>query len=168
MTHFKTLNFLATTIAVSLCFGGCQTAASQPDMTVIQQPGSQSSPLSENKSRLVLNVTGYEAATGQMMVALYTDAAAFDEEAAPLRDAQVTIDGLETQVVFEDLSTGQYAFKLYHDENGNGALDTGAFGIPTENYYFSNDASDPFSAPEFEEAAFTLEAGEAIKTINLN
>ncbi|WP_427454643.1 DUF2141 domain-containing protein [Litorimonas sp. WD9-15] len=124
--------------------------------------------MSQNISRLVLNVTGYEAATGQMMVALYADAAAFDEEAAPLRDAQVRIDGPETQVVFEGLAAGQYAFKLYHDENGNGELDIGAFGIPTEDYYFSNDASDPFSAPEFEEAAFTLEAGEDIKMIDLN
>ncbi len=31
-----------------------------------------------------------------------------------------------------DLPYGRYAISTYHDENDNGELDSGLFGIPTE------------------------------------
>jgi uncharacterized protein (DUF2141 family) len=37
---------------------------------------------------------------------------------------------------------------VYHDENGNGKLDTGGLlGLPTEGYAFSNDAPARFGPP---------------------
>lgn len=117
---------------------------------------------------LIINVTGYEAQTGQIMVAVYNDEAAFDDEAAPLRDAKVAINAAQTVVTFEDLPTGDFAFKIFHDENSNGTLDTNSFGMPKESYAFSMDASDPFSAPEFEESKFILKKGENIRNVSFD
>ena len=54
------------------------------------------------------------------------------------------------------LPKGTYALALFQDLNGNGTLDTGAFGIPQEPTGFSNDAQDVMGPPSFEECSFTV------------
>ncbi len=119
-------------------------------------------------SRLSLNITGYEANEGQILVALYADGVNFDNEAKPFRDAKIRVTGPKTSVVFNGLPVGEYAFKIYHDENGNGELDTDLLGIPSEAYMFSNDASDPFSAPEWEESKFILPLGKMTRNLSFD
>ena len=156
----RRLSILALVSAAALA--GCQSSTALPAVLEVQKA------TSETPSRLVLNVKGYEVETGRIMVALYADRDAFDNETAPLRDAKVDITGPETNIVFEDLPVGEYAFKLYHDANGNGELDTNGFGIPSEDYFFSTGASDPFSAPEFEESKFVLPVGKMIRNVDLS
>lgn len=153
---------LSGTLTALLAFGGFQMGVALPHALKAQEAASNTA------SRLVLNITGYEGQTGQMMVALYADGAAFNNEARPFRDAKMTVVGAQTTVIFDGLPNGDYAFKLYHDVNGNGRLDTNGMGIPTEDYYFSNDASDPFSAPEWDEAVFSLPAGLTEREIDLS
>lgn len=57
---------------------------------------------------------------------------------------------------FKDLSQGEYALAIYHDENKNSKLDKNILGVPTEFYGFSNNARRTFSAPSFQEASFDL------------
>jgi uncharacterized protein (DUF2141 family) len=45
---------------------------------------------------------------------------------------------------------------VFHDENDNGVLDKGAFGIPTEGYGFSNNAKGFFGAPSWRAAGVTI------------
>ena len=66
--------------------------------------------------------------------------------------------------LFENTEPGVYAMSTFHDENDNNQLDTYFFGAPKESYGFSNDASRPFSAPLFSEAAVTI---NETKTINI-
>ena len=54
------------------------------------------------------------------------------------------------------LTPGIYAVAVFHDENLNDIFDQGIFGIPLENYGFSNDARGFFSAPDFEDAKFQV------------
>ena len=64
----------------------------------------------------------------------------------------------------DDLPFGRYAISAYHDENGNGELDTGLFGIPSEDYGFSNNARGGFGPPDFADAAFDFtESGQALE-----
>lgn len=51
---------------------------------------------------------------------------------------------------------GTWAAQAFHDENGNGKLDTNILGIPTEGLGFSNDAPFRFGPPAFADAAFQL------------
>lgn len=121
----------------------------------------------EDKASLKINVNGLEAQTGQVLIALFDSADGFEAN-TPLRDAAVDVEAADITISFSDLALGRYAFKLFHDVNGNGELDTDMLGIPSEPYSFSQDASDPFSAPEWDESKFSLRGGETVQTIMLD
>lgn len=66
-----------------------------------------------------------------------------------------------------DLPPGRYALAVYVDRNGNGKLDRGMFGIPSEPYGFSN-GGGAFGPPEFAEAQVELGAADMTIRIDLN
>jgi uncharacterized protein (DUF2141 family) len=74
--------------------------------------------------------------------------------------------GAKTVLVYRNLQAGSYALSVFHDENGNGKLDSNIAGIPTERYGFSRDARGRMAAPSFADAAFELRGDMSI-TIHL-
>ena len=66
----------------------------------------------------------------------------------------------------ENLPSGEYAIRMFHDVNGNGELDTNIVGRPTEPYAFSNNARGMFGPPAWEDARFVLE-GDVTQVIGL-
>ncbi len=58
---------------------------------------------------------------------------------------------------FKDLPFGTYAIGVFHDENGNGKVDTNFIGMPTEGFGASNDAKGSFGPPSFQDASFKME-----------
>ena len=58
-----------------------------------------------------------------------------------------------TVVTIRGVPPGRYAVEAFHDENGNGEIDRGLFGIPKEGVGFSNDAKIRMAPPKFAEAA---------------
>ncbi|WP_422359727.1 DUF2141 domain-containing protein [Reichenbachiella sp.] len=91
----------------------------------------------------------------------------FDSEGNWLKKGQkqqVSIDNTaEVKVEFKDLPEGTYAVAVIHDANANGELDTGAFGIPTEAYGFSNDARGMFGPADFNESQFEVNGNKQIE-----
>lgn len=71
------------------------------------------------------------------------------------------------RVVFTDLKPGAYVVVVIHDENNNSKLDSNALGMPTESYGFSNDARGLFAAPDFKNAAITLDDADRDARITL-
>lgn len=71
-------------------------------------------------------------------------------------------------VTFEDVESGTYAIRYYHDENGNRKMDTGNFGIPKEGYGFSNNARGFMGPPDFEDMLFEVsqDVKMSLKTVN--
>ncbi len=57
---------------------------------------------------------------------------------------------------FARVRPGTWAVAVIHDEDDDGELDKSFFGIPTEGYGFSRDASATFGPPDFEDAAFKV------------
>ena len=107
---------------------------------------------------LTIDVRNLEA-RGTVYLALYDDAE--DWMRSPARRAMAPVsDASQLEFVFEDIEAGTYAVALYHDLDGNGELDTGTFGIPTEPIGFSNDARGQFGPPGFDACGF-LVAGDA-------
>jgi uncharacterized protein (DUF2141 family) len=53
-----------------------------------------------------------------------------------------------------DLEAGRYALRIFQDLNGNGKLDTGWMGIPSEPYGFSNNAMGRFGPPSLADQLF--------------
>ncbi len=55
---------------------------------------------------------------------------------------------------FKNLPFGDYAIAIYQDLNGNGKLDTGNFGIPSEPFAFSNNFRPRWSGPSYSKCKF--------------
>jgi uncharacterized protein (DUF2141 family) len=72
----------------------------------------------------------------------------------------------DTRVTVANLPAGRYAVQAFLDENGNGEVDRGLFGVPKEGVGFSNDAKIRFGPPKFAEAVFAFD-GNA-RTIRFN
>ena len=64
-----------------------------------------------------------------------------------------------------EVPPGRYAVSLYLDENGNGKLDSGLFGIPKEPVGVSNNPRSRMGPPRFEDAVFTM--GTSTQTISI-
>ena len=71
----------------------------------------------------------------------------------------------ENKFLFQNLSEGNYAVRLFHDSNNNNGLDTNVFGMPTEGYGFSNEAVGNFGPPKFSDMVIVIEkTSETIDT----
>jgi uncharacterized protein (DUF2141 family) len=65
-------------------------------------------------------------------------------------------------VIVENLNSGKYAFKYFHDENKNKKLDTNLIGIPKEGFGFSNNAKGKFGPPSFKQMIFKVDKDSMI------
>ena len=102
---------------------------------------------------LTVVVDSARSLKGTVDGALYADAASWLKNAV---QGEREPAAARTVLVYRNLQPGTYALSLFHDENGNGKLDSNIVGIPTERYGFSRDARGQMSAPSFADAAFEL------------
>ena len=70
-----------------------------------------------------------------------------------------------TIVTARGIPAGRYAVQVFHDENNNGEVDRGLFGMPKEGVGFSNDARIGLGPPKFADAVFAFDGNS--KTIQL-
>jgi uncharacterized protein (DUF2141 family) len=118
-------------------------------------------PLPALAADLQVAVTGVRNAKGVVHVDICTpetflkDCAWSGEAPARAGTTIVTITGLPP---------GRYAAQGTHDENSNGKVDRGLFGIPKEGVGFSNDAPIRLAPPKLSEALFDF-AGAATPRI---
>jgi uncharacterized protein (DUF2141 family) len=103
---------------------------------------------------------------GKLMVGLYGNQADYEQN-KPVRGLRVAIGGKNMKVQFDDLPTGTYALKLFHDENGNGKLDMSERGIPQEAFGFSNNAPANFGPAKWNDARFILDADAADQSVQM-
>jgi uncharacterized protein (DUF2141 family) len=104
-------------------------------------------------------VTGLENARGLVSIGLHGPSDDFPSPAAMVEGRNVPAAAGEVTVTFRDVPPGRYAVAVFHDVDGDGALDTGALGLPAEPYGFSRDARGRFGPPDFDRAAFDLGDG---------
>ena len=110
-----------------------------------------------------VRLSGFEP-TGTIYVALQ------DESVFGMNDAtygtSVEPMGSSVDAVITGITPGEYALAVFQDTNGNGMLDVGANGVPTEPWYLSNGAGTS-GAPNFADAASDYEAGDT-EEVQLN
>jgi uncharacterized protein (DUF2141 family) len=99
---------------------------------------------------LDIEISGIKSDKGKIMLQLY------DGKESTLDQAIGDIKENKCLLSFKNLKPGKYAIRYFHDENGNGKLDTNTFGIPKEGYGFSNNAKGSFGPPAFEKWIFDL------------
>jgi uncharacterized protein (DUF2141 family) len=59
-----------------------------------------------------------------------------------------------TVITVPGVPAGEYAVQAFHDENGNGEVDRGMFGIPREGVGFSRNARIGLGPPKWRDAYF--------------
>lgn len=99
--------------------------------------------------KLSIRVKGIETESGSIMLALYNNSGTFLIE--PFKTTAVPATGTSQIIELNDLPSGSYAVAVFHDENGNGDLDRGEYGIPLEKFGFSNNVIPKMGPPSFEE-----------------
>jgi uncharacterized protein (DUF2141 family) len=118
-------------------------------------------PRPEGQGRVEVVMTGFKNEEGSARVAFFLDARVWpDGDSSIFATAVVPISEGQAVAVFEDVPAGPFAVSVFHDEDGDGELDSAALGIPSEPYGFSGDARDLFGPPSFREAKIELAAGE--------
>ncbi|MBC7684748.1 MAG: DUF2141 domain-containing protein, partial [Bdellovibrionales bacterium] len=87
---------------------------------------------------LAIHVDDVKGTAGVVMIAVFNSAQTFLK--TPVAATGTPAAAAGSAIVIKDLPAGDYAFAVYHDTNGNGKMDKNGFGIPTEDYAFSNNA----------------------------
>lgn len=118
---------------------------------------------------LEVHVTGFPDDGGSAFIGLYDDEALWlDEDARPDTAARLPIEGGQVRWRVEGLAPGVYAVRVYHDANGNGALDKTRRGVPREAYGFSNDPPPRRGPAPWNDARFEIGPGETRIEITLH
>ena len=111
--------------------------------------------------------------TGEMHLAIYNDADVFENDngekggaAKGIIDGVIEEVGTGTATYTFELPNGTYAIGIFVDANYNNEMDRNFFGVPKEQYGFSNDAKGSFGPPSFKDASFTV-SGDMKLDINL-
>ena len=127
-------------------------------LTLILLPG-----IAANADELIVRVDNIKEA-GEIHIAIYDSAEAFEADRGEKGGAapgitQGTIEMVEPgSVIYRyELPPGTYAIGIFHDANLNNRLDNYFFGVPREQYGFSNNARGFMGPPSFEDAAFSVE-----------
>jgi uncharacterized protein (DUF2141 family) len=120
------------------------------------------------EASLVVSIVGFASARGGLAIALFDDAADFDNQTNAIRKAYLSVDRLEAHWALDALPPGEYAVLAYHDRNGNRAIDFRALGLPKEPVAVSNGARRLLGPPRFEDAKFDLAPGTTHLTLELH
>jgi uncharacterized protein (DUF2141 family) len=110
---------------------------------------------------LTIEVDGFDNDAGQLVLGVCNKKENFLKEYA--YGDVVKIKNKKATVVIKNLPSGEYAISLFHDVNSNNILDKNMFGIPSEDYGFSNNAKGTFGPPEYEAAKFNFGQNKLIK-----
>jgi uncharacterized protein (DUF2141 family) len=106
---------------------------------------------------LSVHVANLRSNNGQVGCTIYGSSRGFPtDSSAALQRLWCPIASATSACRFDSLPAGTYAVACFHDENANGKLDTGLFGIPTEGTVASNQAKGFMGPPSFEKAKFAF------------
>src|SRR5580704_13611922 len=126
-------------------------------------------PATAPSSKLTVTIAGIRSDRGSIYCELFARPDGYPKDASKAAQTQkVAIHERAAVCVFEGLAPGAYAVAAYHDENGNGKLDTNFLGIPSERVAASNDAKGTMGPPSFEKAKFAVTPADLGITIHLS
>lgn len=111
---------------------------------------------------VTVHIAGARPASGTAEISLFNSAESFMQEPFLQMSEPVSAEG-EATAEFAGVPSGAYAIVVVHDENDNGKLDAGFFGIGGESYAWFKDAHPLFGWPDFENVKFEVSADMEIE-----
>jgi uncharacterized protein (DUF2141 family) len=118
-----------------------------------------------NITTLEISFTNLAAPKGTIMLALFDSKESYDCGAAPVRAIAIPVTGETATATIPSVLHGRYGFKIIHDVNGDGKMNTNPFGMPIEPFAFSNNAVGNMGPATWDSAAFDI-AGPTAQTIS--
>jgi len=111
-------------------------------------------PARAGAARLDVELTGVENDRGLVRVAVCTPETFATKHCPYFGAMPAHADSVVVSV--DRIPPGRYAVQAYHDEDGNGRIRRGLFGVPAEAIGFSRDAPLRLGPPRFEDAAIEV------------
>ena len=111
-------------------------------------------------------VTGIQHDKGSIDIRIFRDAESWLKNDQILEHIIIPAKKGDVSVTLKNFKGGKLAASVYHDENGDGKLNTGLFWHPKEGFAFSNNYK-PRAMPQFSKAAIQISDGENI-SVRLN
>lgn len=115
--------------------------------------------LAECKGDLKMNVMGLKSSSGQVKFDLDDSADTFKPQKNGKKSfiqGKAPVSENKAFFIFKNVPCGDYAIKLYHDENSNEDLDANFLKVPKEDYTFSN-CPGCLVPPSWEKAKFRFD-----------
>ncbi|RKD90827.1 DUF2141 domain-containing protein [Mangrovibacterium diazotrophicum] len=106
---------------------------------------------------LTIEVTNIKKHQGQIRVGVFDGARFFLEKGREFKVDTKNVEGDTVVFVFTNMTSGEYAVCLFHDEDSDGECNLNFLGIPKEPYGFSNNIRPTLSRPSFEECKIHLD-----------
>ncbi|MFC2106782.1 DUF2141 domain-containing protein [Bacteroidota bacterium] len=122
----------------------------------------------ENTCNLTVKVNNIKSNKGTIQIALCNSEDNYTSRGDDgfMQDSAF-IKKKKTECTFKNIPYGTYAVKIFHDKNGNKILDVNSFGIPSEDYGFSNDAKGMFGPARWEDAKFEVNTKQLVILIDM-
>ena len=112
-----------------------------------------------------IHVSAFRSTKGGLICRLYASGEGFPSKPTYMALASSPITGKTATCEFHEVAPGTYAVALFHDENGNGKLDTNFLGIPNEGVGVSNNKKPRFGPPSWNDAKFNLDRDATIQVM---
>jgi len=108
-----------------------------------------------NMATLAIRITNLKSNQGKVMALLFANDLGFpDDPIVAHRQGFGKIADGGSEIVFQNLKYGTYAFTIFHDENDDSKLNKHWYGKPEEGVATSNDITPKFRPPSFKECSF--------------
>jgi uncharacterized protein (DUF2141 family) len=106
---------------------------------------------------LTIELSGFQKIQGQVFISIYDAESAYNGAGGPVSAHVVPVDEESETLLVQLPGTGTYGFRMFHDVDGDGEMDTNLFGMPTEPFAFSNNARGSMGPAKWDKVAFTVE-----------
>ena len=110
--------------------------------------------------KLTVTIPDVGTRSGKMHIGLANDRTSFDGQSLQTKEVDVPATGSIT-VVFNGLTAGRYAVRMFQDLNNNGKIDFSG-QMPTEPFGFSN-LTMLMAPPTFDQASFELSGNKSVE-----
>jgi uncharacterized protein (DUF2141 family) len=145
-------------------------SAASPTPAASSQPAPAKSPTisPSGQGNLSIRISGLRNASGNLCLSLFNRAEGFPAHPNTDVKSQCVPAKQASRIRFERLPYGDYAIAVLHDENSDGKVNSGLFGVPQEGFGFSRNPKITLRSPSFQETAIDLNSREQNVPIRLN
>ncbi len=126
----------------------------------------QTSP--ERTGDVLVIIEGLKNDNGTVQIGLFNSEQSWKGKAEKFKGAIISIKDKKAEWKLVAIPYGEYAIRLFHDENNDNKLNTNFLGMPKETFGFSNNAKATFGMPGFDKAKFIINSENKVVNIKLN